>query len=537
MQRAKLLYPFLFAIIPILSAVTHSVGYASLSDIGAVLGFVLVACGLVYVVVAVTFGWSNPLIPLIIFVMLLWFYECVALILWAREVGGGYELALVLIPAVATVLVVWWLGRRPRILDRVNTFLTLTAVILVAWLGARLGADQVRARSAVRNSVLVRELARPIPVRRTMVSASDAPLRDIYLIVLDEYANSSVLWERFGFKNRVFEDSLRQLGFTIPRMVRSNYAHSVLSLPSLLNFSHLDRLSLELGPRAKDPAVPNYLLENNRTVAFLKARGYEFLFFPSQWWISTGHNRNADWEFRAWRGFDLAREATRSDLRRSLIGTTLLRIFASHAYDAKHVRRTLYALEQVPLRAEPTFAFAHILNPHSPYVFDENCRTVREDRSGRKGPGIKARYIAQLQCLNHLVLGVVTTILERSSVPPIILLQGDHGTSTLKYSWAPTAAAVSPAQARERFGSFGAYSLPDGGDRLFTDSITVVNVLQKVLGYYFNAEIRPAPDQLYMSLEQAPYDFVQVDPTSLAFPPSPKIDSKYGTDGARRRQR
>jgi hypothetical protein len=109
----------------------------------------------------------------------------------------------------------------------------------------------------------------------------------------------------------------------------------------------------------------------------------------------------------------------------------------------------------------------------------------------------------------------VTEILQRSSVPPIIILQGDHGTNLLRYSDAKSASLVTPAQARERFGAFGAYYLPDGGGRLFADSVSVVNVLQRILSHYFGASIQPSADDFYLSLERTPYDFVKLDPVSL----------------------
>jgi len=57
--------------------------------------------------------------------------------------------------------------------------------------------------------------------------------------------------------------------------------------------------------------------------------------------------------------------------------------------------------------------------------------------------------------------------------------------------------------------------LPAGGGRLFADTVTVVNVFRKVLNHYFDAGIPPAPDELYMSLEHTPYNFVRVDPATL----------------------
>jgi hypothetical protein len=324
------------------------------------------------------------------------------------------------------------------------------------------------------------------------------------------------LRERFGFDNHAFEDSLRKLGFTIPEVVQSNYVHTLLSLPSILNFSHLAQLQQELGPRETDPALPNYLVENNRTAVFLHGRGYQFFFFPSQWWISTQRNRNADWEFRAWTGFNLGRDLTRSDMRRVFVGRTPLSLFRrDFAHDADHVKRTLDGIAEIPNRGGRKFVFAHILNPHYPYAFDAGCGIAAKRAMGRWDRRRRDAYIGQVECLNKLLLESVNHLLQRSAKSPIILLLGDHGTNSLEYSSAKSAAAVTPAQARERFGAFGAFRLPGEGGRLFTDSVTLVNVIPQVLNYYLDARIELAPDSLYMSLEQTPYLFAPVDRASL----------------------
>jgi hypothetical protein len=526
MHRLKLGYPFLFALLPILHTLTRNPGGSRLSDVGVVLAALLLACAIGYLLVGLVLGgrWSSPVVPLVVLAGVLWLNGKQTLGGWANRLGGGAMAALVVaIALVITVGLIWWLARRPRYLDQTNTFLSLTSLLMILWLGFGFATDQIRGRSAIQGSGLVKELAQPVLSRTQTSASSPASSRDIYLIVLDEYANADVLRERFGFDNRTFEDSLKRLGFTIPALVRSNYVHTLLSLPSLLNFSHLTSLTAEVGPRSTDATIPNYLLENNRSVAFLKARGYEFLFFPSRWWPSTDHNPNADWEFEPWSGFDLGREATRSDLRRSYIRTTALGlVIADDAWDAEHMNRTLAGLEQVPDRAAPTFAFAHIIAPHWPYVLAADCKRLTGRRRTRRSSK-EQLYIEQLQCVNRLLLKVVTTLVQRSSPPPIILLQGDHGTNSLHYSRAKTARAVSPAQARERFGTFGAFYVPEGGHRWFSDSVTIVNVLQKVLAHYFNADIRPAPDELYMSLERTPYDFAPVDPVSLAPPAAPNV--------------
>jgi hypothetical protein len=521
-SRLLLFYPFLFVIAPVLNILTQSPGGSGLGDSALIMVVLLAGCAVFYGVVVFATGghWSNPVVPLIVFLAVLSFYGWDLLPESVHQMGRRTPLLLLAgIGAIALLAIaggVWWLARRPRVLTRMATFFTFTGALLVAMSCVRIMAAEIRAGWVLRKSDLARQLSRPVGNRPTAF-ALQSPRPDVYLVVLDEYANSGVLKDVFGFDNRVFEDSLRHLGFTIPQLVRSNYVHTLLSIPSLLNFSHLTRLTEELGPRATDPTLPDYLVENNRTAAFLKERGYQFLFFPSQWWISTAHNRNADWEFRPWTGFNPVREATRSDLRRFLVRSTLLDFLArgNYRWDADHVRRTLAQLEHVPERPEPTFVFAHILNPHGPYVFTADCGSSQGQPAGNRSSPREHPYVAQIQCLDQMVLQLVTTLLRRSPQPPVILLQGDHGTNLLRYSSAKSAAAVSPAQARERFGAFGAYYLPNGGGRFFADTVTVVNVLRKVLNLYFDAGIPLAPDELYMSLEHTPYNFVRVDPATL----------------------
>ena len=454
------------------------------------------------------------LVPLLGLIAVFLFYGKTAVGSLVRQASGVPPAATLAALLLALGVIVWQLGRRPAVADRVNTFLALTSVLMVGWLTARILTNHFRSRSILQRSVLAAELARPIESR---IPPGAAPRPDIYLLVLDEYAHAAVLRNVFGFDNRAFEDSLRQLGFTIPQMVRSNYVHTLLSLPSLLNFSHLTRLAADVGTRSNNASLPNYLLEHNRTAAYLKQQGYRFLFYPSQWWPSTRHNRNADWEYDAWPGFHPGQELSRSDLRRALIRTTSFDYFIrDDAWDADFVRRTLAALESVPTRAEPTFAFAHILSPHWPYVFGADCRPTGNIQISGRADRQRA-YIDQLQCLNRLILRTVSTILERSPVPPVILLQGDHGTNLRRYTEAPSAREVTAAQSSERFGAFGAYFAPGGGHSLFADSITVVNVLQKVLSYYAGADVPASSDSLFVSLEQTPYDFAPVDPADLLY--------------------
>jgi hypothetical protein len=407
------------------------------------------------------------------------------------------------------VALVWWLGRRPKALRGVATFLTLTCGLLVLRFGAGVVLDRLHERSAIAGSAVARELETPI----RGPAAAPAPARDVYLILLDEYANDAVLRDVLGFDNRQFEDSLRALGFHIPAASGSNYTQTILSLPSLLNAAHVWRVERELPPGSNDPSLVNHLLARSRVARFFQSHGYRYVFFPSGWWSSTQTSPIADSVVRVWRGFDLDRELSHTEFRRAVMRTTLLRYAKPEdPFDGEFVRRTLDGVAQLPADSAPTFAFAHVLNPHWPFVFDRDCRRPPADLGVRDR---RAAYVGQLQCLNGLVLAAVTKILRDSDLPPVILLQGDHGTAIL-HGGARSAEQVTARSAWERFGAFGAYYLPGSRAPEMGDSITVVNVLGQVLRGYFGADLPPEPDDHYMSIEASPFHFVRADPAWLA---------------------
>jgi hypothetical protein len=512
------LYPFVLAVIPVLHLAAVNPGQWRLGDLAEILAAILAGCAVLYGVTALLAGgrWGGRLPPLTVLAAAIWFWGYVHLAdLLGRRGSIATHLALLPIGLAATGGAIWWLLRRPPTLDRVAVFLTLVGVLVAGWSGLSIVRAELRSARALRESSVVRRLARPIAKRP---GAPIGPQRDIYLIVLDEYANADVTGPRYGFDNREFLDSLRQLGFVVP-VVHSNYLHTVLSIPSLLNASQVADLSRDIPWRTVDPTVPNYLVENNRAVRFLKSEGYRFAFFPSFWWLSTRHNRHADLEADVASDMDPVWVLGRSDFRRNLRLASMLDLLhredAWHAADGDHVIRTFAALAKVPAMPGPVFAFAHVLSPHQPITFDRNCR---RRRYGARELGTKhaAGYVQQIECLDRMVLKLVTRILRESDMPPVILLQGDHGASTPAFDTASTAAEIPPESAHERLGAFGAYYLPGHGASAFGDTVTVVNVLGNVLRYYLDADLPRAPDDMYLSTYQAPYVFRRVDPAWLA---------------------
>jgi hypothetical protein len=511
--RLTQLYPFLIAIIPILNFAGSNPSAFKAKDLAFTIAVAVVWCAAVHLLALLVIGRRGPpaLVPFVVLLAVGWFYGYGLLVgkLSPDKTRPHHALVLAGLVLLGTGLLLW-IRRRERLLDGVARFVALMGTLLVSWGLFRIGIGWIRGMQAVEESALVSELARPIET----AGQARRPMRDIYFIVLDEYPNSEVLRERFKYDNRPFEDSLRALGFQVPHRVQSNYLHTLLSLPSVLNAVHMTGLEGELGPKATSPAVPNHLLEHHRVAAFLKGHGYRYLFFPSQWWHSTRSSEVADVVFHPYHGFRLTRALSEGELQRALRTRSALRYLdPDHGWEADHVRRTMEGLAQVPQAPGPVFVFAHVLKPHSPFVFHRGCETVRRQQ---RSEDIGGPYLEQLECVNRMLLATVRRILRDSRVPPIILLQGDHGTNLLDATGFARADQVPPEAARERFGALGAYYLPDGGAAAFGDTVTLVNVLGNVLRYYLGADLPRAADEQYISPADFPYAFRKVDARWLA---------------------
>ena len=500
------LYPFLLVAVRVLYLAANNPGHFSLDDLIVVLAGTLAGTGLIYSLARLALRKVRSALPaLVTLVVVAWIFGAPAIYQQLPEILRSSPTAVWIGGIIVSGLAVRLLSSRPRVLHVAATFLTNVYAVLAAWLVLDIGLDRRNGDRAVARSDLVRDLEQPIRPRRQ--GPSQGPPRDIYVIVLDEYANDTVLRTVLGFDNSTFEDSLRTLGFYIPRFVRSNYTQTSLSLASFLNAAHVNRLRDEVG-QSNDANIVNHLVDQNRVGRYLQAHGYRFVFFPSSWWFATRGSTIADSTVRVGPRLELGRELSRTDFRRVIWHNTMLWWFYRTEWgDDAMVRDTFHAFGALASDPRPLFGFAHVISPHVPYVFDANCRP-REHEYARNREG----YVSQLQCVNRLVLGTVTDLLQRSAVAPVIILQGDHGTAFLDYSGASDAGRVNLKAAGERFGAFGAYFLPDGGASVFGDTVAVVNVLGNVLRAYAGADLRIAPDEQYVSLDRAPFDMYRVQP-------------------------
>jgi hypothetical protein len=324
--------------------------------------------------------------------------------------------------------------------------------------------------------------------------------RDIYYIILDGYARADILKEFYGFDNSEFIDYLSRKGFYVANGSCSNYAWTFLSLPSSLNLKYINYLSNTVGELSNDLRIPYEMIKNNYTAEFLKERGYLFVHFNSTWG-ATLKNKYADVQVSYKKGL------FNDEFIRILAETTMLKVIDSLIIEnlAEFHLNVFKKLEEIPRIKGPTFTFAHIILPHHPYIFDRygnvksRASILNQFTSGKWR--MKDEYIDQLIFVNKKTEEVIDKILERSEIPPIIIIQSDHGPQVV------TDNLEAKDFVRARMSILNAYYLPDGGNKLLYQSITPVNTFRVVFNYYFRSEFELLEDNVYFSTMDQPYNF------------------------------
>ena len=102
---------------------------------------------------------------------------------------------------------------------------------------------------------------------------------DIFYIILDGYGRADTLSELYSHDNFQFQKRLEDKGFYVANASTTNYSQTILSLTSSLNFQHLPEMVSELNLEPSNRRPIMNMLANNRTVEFLRGRGYQFVFF------------------------------------------------------------------------------------------------------------------------------------------------------------------------------------------------------------------------------------------------------------------
>ncbi len=411
-----------------------------------------------------------------------------------------------LLPLVLILLgLTMWRARRAASQRWMHSLLNIVGVLLIAQ------PVIAYALFAVESAGLVRSIAER-PPGCTLPRADIDQLPDVYIIIMDAYERDDVLLEMHGYDNTPFIRSLERLGFYVARGSLSNYRHTEMSVPSLLNMDYIQNIPNAVVEGSDNVSGLVELIKHSRLRRELECLGYSSVA------IETGvvwtEWRDADYFISRQAGV-LHRLQFLGGLTRFeslLIRTTMLRaaLDLSTRLQAPeqalsddpievHRERVLYEFEQlsqVPALPGPKLVFAHILSPHPPFVFGPKGEAVSEaefetDLGGETQ--LLAAYADQVHFLNGKLLAAVEAIEAGSSVPPVIIIQGDHG-------WADR-------DAEDKHSILNAYHFPDGDYAALYPTITPVNSLRVVLNQYFGGSFDLLDDISYFSTEDDIFHF------------------------------
>ena len=352
------------------------------------------------------------------------------------------------------------------------------------------------------------------------LSAENPP--DVYYIILDGYTRADVLKDVFRYDNSPFLNELSKRGFYVAEQSRSNYIRTAVSIPSSLNMNYLNFTEEQAGWDSTN-YLPLYdLFQNNQTRLLLEEMGFITATVAS------------DYAFTDWQDADIYRYPNAvkvSEFERVYMSITALGAFYDTELPFTDQLRSIlplpsygtrrerieYAFEQLsglPLVEEHKFVFVHIIAPHPPFVFNAEGDPVTTNRPYAPGDAedfagdvseYQSQYIEQLQYVNQKVIKTIDSILTSSKTPPVIIIQGDHGSGSLL---SPT--SLEDSCLFERTSILNAYYMPGGKTELLYPSITPVNSFRVVFDTYFGANYPLLPDKTYYSPHVNPYNFIEI---------------------------
>lgn len=371
-------------------------------------------------------------------------------------------LVLVAAGVFVALLLIW---RTRRALTRFVAFATVTTLLLCLYSAARAVLPVKSAAAAALPQA---------PAPTSALRATERP--DIYFILLDGHTSAESLVRFWGHDESAFVEQLRTTGFTVVSNAQGNFDSTTYCTATTLNMSYV---AVSQGGGASAAAYRGAVNQISRSAVAgaLQRIGYDVMNYSI---------------------FPLAEREPfyrhASIVATKVPGLALMRTPLGHIARAYWVRQQGRAGLDILRRVEelagtpgpaPRFVYAHVLLPHAPYFYDRNGREVGKGLSPADQVTRKSDYLEQLIYVDRVITNTVAKILARSSRPPVIIIQGDHGFRSLE----------GRAKSEEALTILNAMYLPNGRSNVVPHAgITPVNTFRLVFNKYFDASLPMLPD-------------------------------------------
>jgi len=505
MLRQRVYHPLLFAAYPVLALLAHNIDWLRPQQaLRALLVAVAAAVVMLLLLARLLRDWHRA--ALLVSLGVIFFfayghvYETVKL-----ELGSGIGRHRYLAPLFlgAGAVLAWWVWRRVRRPEAATGALNVMAIAALAFPIVSLARWGYAGLAGA-------------PVASAPSSGLQLPTGqrapDVYFLIVDGYARQDTLQVVYEMDNGPFVDFLEEHGFYVARDARSNYAQTSLSVASTLNMDYVDPLLANLGDDTPGRDSMWRLIQHSEVRRQLESVGYVTVGFSTG--LAGTELIDADYYITVGSVDENLWLAGVSPFESLIVQTSLLRLVSDgvtglpdlpYELHRSRIQNTLDALQALPQTDEPKFVFAHIIAPHPPFVFAADGSPVTPDVPFTLdfdfGVSSSEAYIRgyrdQVKFINGQLEKVVLAILECSEVPPVIIIQGDHG---------PDSESGRQSYVQERMTILNAYHLPTGEAALYP-GITPVNTFRLVFNEIFGSDYPLLEDRVLYSQYVTPFEF------------------------------
>jgi hypothetical protein len=475
-----LLYPFFFAVYPILELRNLNIAYVDTASLFRPMFLSLLLTGLLWAALRLlTRDWQKAGILAALMVVMFFSYGHVYLqyeSMFGRFPRYSY---LTLAFGGALLLAAVWLLWKVRKPERIVEFLTLTGGLLLAFALLQSIQHELSVRQAVKDSNRARQALSGQNLASGVVEKPD-----IYFILLDGHTRSDVLRDHYDYDNSDFIRQLKDMGFYVAGCAQSNYPSTRLSVTATFYADY-----------HKTPALAP--LYSSLTIRTVRSLGYKVITFEnrSNGHFDMGEDMRLSRNQMAFGRIDVS--GGLSEFEMMLVRTSALRAaldmpkwvpglnekVLQEAEFHEHYRQTFYILDELkrlPEMEGPKFIFAHILVPHPPYIFTPEGAFEWRARNG---------YVSNVKFIDSHILPVFQAIIAKSRIPPVILVMGDHG---------PSGPSVTPEM---RMSILNAYYINAAAKKDLYPQITPVNSFRVIFNHYFGTQYPLLEDKSYHAYE------------------------------------
>ncbi len=429
--------------------------------------------------------------------------------LFGITIKSSYLLVIYILLFLTGTLFVFRIKSIPKIVF--NYLLSYTVIISVIHI-ARVSFFEYKVSASIKSSS-----------EMVTTSYSSDNLPDVFYIVLDAYSRNDVLQEIYGFDNSEFLKDLQSRGFYIPVCANSNYDFTINTISSVMNMDYLDTFGVQNKDLLRESPQQIALILDNKVRHVFADRGYQFV--STRGFSAFNDIQNADVYLNYYTSqgqkdelanrmfvnlfFDtiLARRRPTANPMPGIaapdtenpipnliepkvvnsgtsikIGNNINLEYEGNLFWFHQTNYVFDSLAILPEKPGNFLVYAHINSPHVPYVYnqDGSFRYPLDTKDE------KILYQDTLVYLNKRVLTLVDTLIERSKVPPIIIIQADHGTKYFPFGI-------------DKHKILSAYYLPGNISLQPYSTITPVNNFRLIIHNYFDSSEELLPDILFVN--------------------------------------